>query len=370
MNLAVIRWRMAASGGVERFIFDIAKTLSGKGIDVTLVTEPFEPTEPFMGRILTLPRSRGGRAQRFRRFQNAAASAIADHDFSLVQTHERLLAADLYRAGDGVHAAWFHRLRRSRPWWRAAGMGLDPMHRLYMETERRMARETDMTFVANSPLVARELEEWLALPKARIRLIENGVDLTRFAPADPEARARARAALGLASDGPLAAYVGSGFERKGAFHLIRALKHPALRELSVVIAGRDKAAGAAKALADRLGLADRVHLTGGLRDVRPVLYAADLFVLPTLYDPMPNAALEALACGLPVVTTPDAGLADAITVSGAGAVAGREAEPLATAIAGVLGNLDAAGAAARALAPRFSLTRTTGRWLELYRDLA
>lgn len=370
MNLAVIRWRMAASGGVERFIFDIARTLEGRDVAVTLITEPFTSAEPFAGRILDLARSRGGRAARFRRFQAAVGEVLARESFSLVQSHERVLTADLYRAGDGVHAAWFARLQRSRPKWRAAGMRLDPMHRLYMATERRMAQETSMLFVANSSLVARELGEYLGLEETRVRLIENGVDLDRFAPATDAARAKARQDLGLPESGPVAAYVGSGFERKGAFHLVRALADPGLRDLSVIIAGRDKAEGALRDLVARLGLAGRVHIAGPLADVRPALHAADLFVLPTLYDPMPNAALEALACGLPVVTTPDAGIADAIKEAGAGAVAARDAEPLAAALIEVLDRLEEARAAARTLRPRYALTDTVDKWLDLYREWA
>ncbi len=60
-------------------------------------------------------------------------------------------------------------------------------------------------------------------------------------------------------------------------------------------------------LSEQLGLSQRVLFTGPLKDVRPWYGAADGFVLPTLYDPCPNAALEALACGLPVVTSTTCG---------------------------------------------------------------
>jgi len=56
----------------------------------------------------------------------------------------------------------------------------------------------------------------------------------------------------------------------------------------------------------------RVRFLGAQHDVRPFLGAADLFCLPTLYDPLPNAALEALSCGLPVVTTTTCGAAEFI----------------------------------------------------------
>ncbi len=370
MNLAIIRWRIASSGGAERFIFDIAKALDERGIEVTLIAEQCARAAAFAGRFIELAKSKGGRSQRYRRFQASVGEVLAGNSFSLVQTHERLLTADLYRAGDGVHGAWFDRLKKSRPWWRRVGMNFDPMHRLYRQTELRMARESDMIFVANSALVARELHDWLDLPAARVRLIENGVDLEHFTPATPEERTAARARLGIGTAGPVAAYVGSGFERKGAFQLVRALAEPGLGDLTVVIAGRDKARNSLVGLADRLGVANRVVVTGALDDVRTVLRGADLFVLPTLYDPMPNAALEALASGLPVVTTPDAGIADAIKDSGAGRVAARDPEALASAIAAVIGDLDAARQAALALRPRFALGETVAKWFDLYDELS
>ncbi len=370
MNLAIIRWRIASSGGAERFIFDIAKAMAGRGVEVTLISEHCAQAADFQGRFIELPQSRGGRSGRFRQFQASVGDVLARHSFGLIQTHERLLTADIYRAGDGVHAAWFERLKKSRPWWRGAGMNFDPMHTMYRQTEMRMARESDMIFVANSTLVARELRDYLDLPEARIRLIENGVDLAFFAPPTPEQRIAARAALGLSDAGPVLAYVGSGFERKGAFQLVQALAEPNLRDVTAVIAGRDKAQTALIRLADRLGVMNRIVMTGPLADVRSVLHGADVFVLPTLYDPMPNAALEALATGLPVVTTPDAGIADAIGETGAGKVAPREPEALADAIAAVAGGLEAARQAALALRPRFELGASVAKWRALYEELS
>ncbi len=370
MNLAIIRWRIAETGGAERFIFDIAKALDERGIEVTLIAEECARAAAFTGRFIELAKSKGGRSQRYRRFQASVGDVLARNRFSLVQTHERLLTADIFRAGDGVHGAWFERLAKSRPWWRRVGMNLDPMHRMYRQTELKMARESDMIFVANSALVARELRQWLDVPDERIRVIENGVDLEHFSPATPQERAAARVRLAIDPEGPVAAYVGSGFERKGAFQLIRALAEPNLRDLTLIIAGRDKARNTLIGLADRLGVSNRVVVTGALIDVRSVLHGADLFVLPTLYDPMPNAALEALASGLPVVTTADAGIADAIAETGAGKVTSRDPEALADAIAAVLGDLGAARQAALALRPRLALPQAVAKWLELYGALS
>jgi UDP-glucose:(heptosyl)LPS alpha-1,3-glucosyltransferase len=70
-----------------------------------------------------------------------------------------------------------------------------------------------------------------------------------------------------------------------------------------------------------------VHIVGPQTDPRPYFGAADVFVLPTLYDPCPNAALEAMACGLPVVTSTKSGVAELLTANDAGLVCGSRDVP-------------------------------------------
>jgi UDP-glucose:(heptosyl)LPS alpha-1,3-glucosyltransferase len=107
-------------------------------------------------------------------------------------------------------------------------------------------------------------------------------------------------------------FVGSGFERKGIPVLLPALAAMKRSDALLLIVGRDRKERAMRALAQRLGIADRVRFLGAQKDVRPYYGAADCFALPTLYDPMPNAALEALACGLPTVTSTTCGAAELI----------------------------------------------------------
>lgn len=370
MKLAIVRKRFASAGGAEQFIVDTTNALAELGVEATLISEGLDGAGNLGDRLIKLPASKGSRSRRYRAFQKAVEDALRPRSFTLVQSHERIVNADIFRAGDGVHAAWVDRLKRSRPWWRRVAMNYDPLHRLLMETERRMARETDMVFVANSMLVARELRDWLDVPQERLRVIENGVDLNRFRPPATEERLEARVQLGVGDDRPVVAYVGSGFERKGAFQLVRALADRRLRDVKAIIAGRDKAQQSLMRLVNDLRLSKRVVVAGPVGDVRQILHAADLFVLPTLYDPMPNAALEALASGLPVVTTPDAGLADAIAETGAGRVSAREPEALADAIHQTLLELSTAKEAVLSLRPRFDLSRATRKWLDLYRELS
>jgi UDP-glucose:(heptosyl)LPS alpha-1,3-glucosyltransferase len=370
VKLAIIRRRYAPHGGAERFIETGAREFANAGIEVSLIAESWTSFGGDSFRRITVPGGGLTRASRLAHFQHAIADIVAREGFDLVQTHERLLTADIFRAGDGVHAAWVARQAAERGGLRGAIMRLDPLHRLVIDTERRMARETDMIFVANSALVAREIAEWLTVPASRIRTIENGVDLAAFHVATDAERQAARARFGIGPDEPVVAFVGSGFERKGAFRLVEALAQPAARPFHALIAGADRHLKALQARVVALGLAARVRILGGVADPRSVYRAADVFALPSLYDPMPNAALEALACGLPVVTTADAGIAEAVAEAKAGTIATRDPQSIAEGLTVVAGQRAAMSSAARALARRFDLNAATARWLALYRELA
>ena len=370
MKLAMVRWRVASSGGAERFILTQAEALAERGVELTMLVEQWKHPQPFPGRLIKLPASSGRSGNRYKAFQRSVADAVAAEDLGLIQTHERILTADIARCGDGVHAAWLDRLKRQRPWFKRLSIYSNSLHSVYMETERRMAKETDMIFVAISPLIARELRQWLDVPEARLRTIENGVDLDYFHPPSDIERSSARRSLGIDGDSPVVSFVGSGFERKGAFQLVRSLADPRLREVTALIAGQDRWAQSLIRLIHDLGLADRVIVTGLVSDVRQILHAADIFVLPTLYDAGPNAVLEALASGLPAVTTPDTGVAELIEKSGAGIVSERRPEALADAIHRSLADIAAKTDAALALRPSLDFNRSIAKWLDLYRELS
>jgi UDP-glucose:(heptosyl)LPS alpha-1,3-glucosyltransferase len=369
VKLAIARRRHAAFGGAERFIETIAGELAKTGHQLTMISESWPGGAGNIDHIKVRP---GGltRAGKLAHFQREVAAIVARGGFDLVQTHERLLTANIFRAGDGVHAAWLARLAAEQGRFRAAVRRLSPMHRLITATEQKMARETGMMFVANSALVARELADWLAVPASRIRTIENGVDTSEFRPPSSPEHAEARRRFRLEGDAPVVAFVGSGFERKGAFRLIEALALPQCKHVRALIAGRDRQHDTLRRRVEALGLSARVQLLGGVDDPRAVYHAADLFVLPSLYDPMPNAALEALACGLPLLVTADTGIADAVRDAGAGVVVTRSPDDIARGLLDILARRDVMARAAIALTPRFDLDAATARWLELYRELA
>jgi UDP-glucose:(heptosyl)LPS alpha-1,3-glucosyltransferase len=166
--------------------------------------------------------------------------------------------------------------------------------------------------VAISRLGAAEIARLHGVPETRLTVVYNGVDLVRF---HPEHRTRERAAARAEAGVPVGAWValftGSGFERKGLDTALRglALLGDGASRLLVVGKGDTRPY---RRLAERLGLGERVRWLGPRPDVERWYAAADVLVLPTRYEPFGNVHLEALASGLPVVTTTAAGGAEAV----------------------------------------------------------
>jgi UDP-glucose:(heptosyl)LPS alpha-1,3-glucosyltransferase len=204
-------------------------------------------------------------------------------------------------------------------------------------------------------------------------VIYNGVDTAVFHPglAD-EFRLKTRAEAGIPADAPVLLFVGSGFERKGVPQLLRATAQMQNIEAHIVIVGADRKLKAMQTLANKLDLSQRIHFTGPLKDVRSWYGAADGFVLPTLYDPCPNAALEALACGLPMVTSTTCGAQEWIQTGVNGWVVDAINQPeLARRLddlAALAGNA-AARSAARTSVEALTLPAMAERLLALYRSL-
>jgi UDP-glucose:(heptosyl)LPS alpha-1,3-glucosyltransferase len=118
-------------------------------------------------------------------------------------------------------------------------------------------------------------------------------------------------------------FVGSGYERKGLPSLLQALRRMSAAMPVLWVVGRDKQETLMRKLAQTLASTSASCSSAAQTDVRPFYGAADVFALPTLYDPFPNAALEALACGLPLITTTTCGAAELVTAANGAGVSRR-----------------------------------------------
>ena len=301
MKILVVCRPLVFHGGVERATAGFLGGLVEHGDAVDLLSPGSDPRLPGVThRRLALPPV----PPPLRPLVLAAAVRIAcaRGRWDVVQTHERTPGADVYRAGEGCHRAWLAaRGRRGRGVY----------DNVVLVLERRVFATTTRT-VAIARAGKAEIERLYAVPPERVRVVYNGVDLARFHPdARAKAHAAARAEAGIPGDAWTMLFVGSGFQRKGLATAIEALARLPKKTRLIVVGKGD--IGPYQAEASRFGVNERVVWLGAKRDVERWYAASDVVVLPTIYEPFGNVHLEALASGVPIVTTTRAGGAEIVS---------------------------------------------------------
>jgi UDP-glucose:(heptosyl)LPS alpha-1,3-glucosyltransferase len=320
VRIAIIRQRYNPFGGAERFVEGALEALLERNVAITLYTREWPQTRLQLLEPHIVDPFHLGRLWRDWGFARAVCRAVGRAQLDLVQSHERLLCCDIFRAGDGVHATWLEQRMKAVSWGKRISVRASLHHRYLLAMERRMFASPWLSAViCNSRMVRDEIRDRFGVPESKLHVVYNAVDAEDFSPALRRERAALRVRHAIPEDAVVFLLVGSGFERKGVATAIAALAEvPAPARLVVV--GDDKNPGHYRRLARRHGVAERVLFAGPQLDPRPYYGAADAFVLPTLYDPFPNAALEAMACALPVITSTKSGAAELVHEHDAGLV--------------------------------------------------
>jgi glycosyltransferase involved in cell wall biosynthesis len=198
----------------------------------------------------------------------------------------------------------------------------------------------------------------------RVAVIHNGVDL----PARRHPPGAVRASLGIAADAPVVGAVARLATQKRLDRLLRAVAQ--IEDAHCILAGDGEERARLESLAAELAIAGRVHFLGHRDDTGDILDALDLFVVSSDREGLSNSMLEALAAGVPVVSTPVSGADDALEPLADGSVVGEIVDFSEDAIASTLRRLLAdpgrrrmmADAARRRAHDRFSMDAMLARW--------
>jgi UDP-glucose:(heptosyl)LPS alpha-1,3-glucosyltransferase len=375
LKIALIRQRYNPYGGAERFVERAMTALAAQDVELTLFARAWSGVAgPGDGRrVIRCDPFYIGRVWRDWSFARAVCAALESHSFDLVQSHERIACCDVYRAGDGVHRQWLANRRRAAGVWERIALALNPYHWYTLAAEKRLFASPRLrAVICNSNMVKEEVRRHFGLAESKLHVIYSGVDLAAFHPQLRQTwRARKREELGIADAVMVFLFVGSGFRRKGLPQLLRALT--GVRDAHLVVVGADKELPRLRRAAERAKLSGRVHFAGGQEDVKPWYGMADCFVLPTLYDPFPNAALEAMACGLPLITSLQCGAAEFVTSGVEGYVCRDPLDVVELArclkLATAPGQAQRMGAAARSKVEPFGLEGMAQQLTRLYSDL-
>ncbi len=309
-RIALTMPRLGLYGGAEGFGWRLAGALAAEGHAVDCLCSRAEGEPPAGVRPVVLGRPPLGRALKNLWFAYAVEQRLGRENYDLVIGLSRTWGQDILRVGGGPQTV-FNRLTEAAygsgaaRLWKRLRRAASPSSAVIAWLE---ARQFDAPESRNQRVVCVSdlVRDWLleahpALDPARVSVVYNRPDLTRFAPLAPERRAELRARLSLAETDVVVCTAGTNFALKGVGTLIQALTFLPPQFRLAVAGGRGPESWLA--LARSLGVAERVRFAGKVGDMPEFYGAADVFALPTYYDACSNAVLEALACGLPSISS-------------------------------------------------------------------
>jgi UDP-glucose:(heptosyl)LPS alpha-1,3-glucosyltransferase len=293
-------------GGAERYTIDLAHALSGRSHDVRLLASTFAADVP-AGLRVVLPSDSPTRLGRYRRFLDALDAHLAGEKYDVVHAMLPVRQCDIYHphAGLAAESVASGHLKHDSPasrWLSRWGNRLNSKRRYFARVERELLDgPKPPILLCLSQYVKASVLRHYALPESRIATLFNGIDLAKFDPAArPEAGSGVREKFNIKPADVVALMIAQDFERKGLKEAVQALS--GIRGLLLLVVGKENAAFY-ESLAKKTRVADRVRFAGATDDPYAFYRAADCFVLPTRHDPCSLVVLEALAMGLPVVST-------------------------------------------------------------------
>lgn len=345
MNIAIASETVdVRRGGAETSVVEMARLLARRGLNVVVLHREGSPdptcggdqharpaTGQFQAAALAAPGAT--KTARALAYLRSVERWRREHPEFLLHAVTPCLSADVYQPRGGTYAETILRsnaMVRSplARWVKSLGRRLNRRQQLLLKVEEALLSGPRPPLVACvSDYVRRQvLCGFRGFPPDRAIVVFNGVDV---APRDPATAIRKRAELRQAfqlGEGPLLLFIAHNFKLKGLAELIEALRRrpPLDRRWRLVIAGRDDARPYERRVA-AAGLAGHVRFVQTRVPVVDWYAAADLLVHPTWYDPCSRVVLEALCCGLPVVTTELNGAAEMILPGVHGRVIDRPA---------------------------------------------
>jgi UDP-glucose:(heptosyl)LPS alpha-1,3-glucosyltransferase len=317
MRIALLTRRFdSVGGGTERDLIVTANHLRAAGHEITIFADEIRGSTGIWNVRRVGRGPRPGRTLSLLRFAWAAAPAARRAGADVVLSFARCVGADVIRSGGGAHASYLRAARKWRGPLGASSMQISPYHQAQMLIERQAFRSSRLKHViAVSNFVRDDLIREFSLAPEKTATIYNGVDLDRFRPAGESSdRPSIRQKLVIPASARVIAFVGNGFARKGLGFLIEAWPLVPGGAFLLVV-GADRQADKFARRAHALNVGGRVVFTGPVPDVERMFHAADAFAMPSLFEPFGNVVMEAMASGLPAMTSAFSGVAELLPPS-------------------------------------------------------
>jgi len=377
----VLQYFDSTRGGAERYIVNLAQFLLQCGHQVHIFAidcRDLNENVIFHQVVVT-----GRGVTRLQQFSQKSEAMLRTETFDVIQAFEKTLYMDVFQPHSGVHRASVQRNLQASPnrlfrFGRALAKQCSSKERFFTEIEDQIYKLDPLPmFVPLSKMVQEHMRQYYQVPDEKMRLIFNGSQLEQF---HPEERAitgvRLREQHGI-KDELTFLFVALNYRRKGLYYLLQAARvlkqEHAGAEFKILIVGRGHDRYYAQ-LASKFGLGNQVVFAGEQSNIHEYYLAGDVLVLPTFYDPCSLVVFEALAAGLPVITTKYNGAGEIILNTHHGWIVNKPEDVIG--IARAMGSyfdrekLQGQRLAARQLAEEYPLQRSFEQMEQLYQEIA
>ena len=280
-----------ARGGAERYTLDLAASLVRRGHEVSILASSFQNENTAGARVL-LPAVGFTRTRRYLRFLDELDLHLTRVNYDVVHAMLPVRRCDVYHPHAGVAAA-------------SPGNLFNPRRKMFAVVEGKLLTSASPPVVLCLSNLIQEVVQrnYSALQKSKLALLFNGIDLTRFDPAArPESKNAVRKRFEIRSDAIVGLLLAQDFERKGLRQAMEAVARVEDPRLILLVGGKQDTQPYRR-LAEKLGIHNQVVFAGPVENPADFYRAANFFVLPTRFDPCSLVVLEALAMGLPVIST-------------------------------------------------------------------
>lgn len=307
-------------GGAERSAFELAGALSELGHKVDILTAKGQTRAKD---IHVLCRNTPGKRACFWTFAKALRKHLAENQYDIIHSLLPFDFADVYQPRGGTFAESI--LRNAASYqnkfitsYKRFTAFANFRRTILLHAERKLCKNPDGPLIAAlSAYVAKQFKEHYGTPDERIVIIPNGIKLNKPVNQNEAEKLRGQILIQFSlkeADKPIFfLFTANNFRLKGLAAFIRAM-HTVARQNAgqcgfLIVAGNGRP-HKYRALAEKLGVSNRIIFLGAVRRIQNVLSIADVAVLPTFYDPASRFILEAIAAGRSVITTDFNGAAD------------------------------------------------------------
>ncbi len=318
-------------GGVERVAFESSRFLASRGHTIDVYAGDWEEDSSSSIRYHRVSVQQKPGFLRPLRFRRACSRAVETAGFDALSTFGCECPFGGVFWAQSVHRAWIEhsRILRSRFSPGRIKQRLNPMHPVLLRMESAHFRERRYRkVIALTAEVQADLHRYYGVPAEDVVVIPNGFSPSEFSYlAASICRAEMRTGLGYTPDDRVVVFVANELERKGFGPLLRAIASLGDSRVHLLAVGRLDTHAYAGEIA-QLGMGDRVKFTGPTREAARYFAASDLFALPTQYEAWGLVIVEAMACGLPAVTSRLAGASVAIREGFSGSLLENPRDPV------------------------------------------